>query len=100
MAALSENESARARKNASIFLQRLASVGQATVAEKLSTSESTVSRMKGKDLEEFSQVLALLGLKLVPDDMRCYKPEAIQAIFTLARMAMANTDPESLVWEE
>ena len=91
---------ARTRKNCSTILQRLASVGQTQVAQALSVSESTVSRMKEKELTELSKLLAVLGLKAVPEEMRCYRADAIDAIFTLARITVEKNDSQSLVWDE
>jgi hypothetical protein len=62
----------RARKNHTLILQRLASVGQSQLAQALGVSESAVSRMKDKELADLSKLLAVLGLKVVPLEMRCF----------------------------
>lgn len=91
---------ARTRKNLATILQGLASVGQSVVAQALGVSESTISRMKEKELPELAKFLALIGRKAVPVEMKCYRPDAIAAIFTLARMTVENNDAQSLVWDE
>lgn len=91
----------RARKNLTLILQRLASVGQVAVAEGLSVSEATVSRFKAEQAEQLCKTLAILGLKVVPEAMRCYKPETIAAIFHLAKAHFAEIEkPEQLAWDE
>lgn len=100
MAALSDQQLARSRKIASLILQRLSSVGQVQLAEALGSSEASISRWKTDQIEQCAKALAVLGLKVVPEDARCYKPDAIEAIFTLARMQVESADVQSLVWEE
>lgn len=99
MPALSEAQLGRSRKIAALILQRLSSVGQVQLAEALGSSEASISRWKTDQIDQCAKALAALGLKVVPEDARCYRPEAIEAIFTLARMQVENADPKSLVWE-
>lgn len=75
----------RSRKAYSLALQRLASVGQVNVAEMIGTSESTISRFVNTDLERSCQILAALGLKVVPIELRCYEPRKIAILMELAR---------------
>jgi hypothetical protein len=82
----------RARKFHALALQRVASVGQTSIAEQLQVSESTVSRFVSADLERACQVMSILGLKVVPIDMKCYPKDQIEAIFTLARASMNRVD--------
>lgn len=82
----------RARKFHSLTLQRVASVGQNEIAEQLQLSEATVSRFVSGDLERWCQVMSILGLKVVPIDMKCYPKDQIEAIFTLARASMNRVD--------
>lgn len=91
----------RARKNHTLILQRLASVGQVNVAKLLSVSESEISRFKSKDLDVVAQILSALDLKVVPNTMKCYEPDAIGAILTMAKKYMDGIqNPEQLSWEE
>jgi len=100
MAALSEDQLGRSRKIAALILQRLSSVGQVQLAEALGSSEASISRWKTDQIEQCAKALAVLGLKVVPADARCYRADAIEAIFTLARMHFQSADSESLVWED
>ncbi len=93
--------SERARKNEQALLRAVASVGQKTIAEALGVSEATVSRMKDGEFERFSRLAARCGLKLVPVEMKCYRPESIAAILTLAQERMDEIKtPDQLVWDE
>lgn len=85
---LSSASAERSRKFHTLALQRVASVGQNHIATQLQVSEATVSRFVSADLERACQVLAALGLKVVPQDMKCYPKDEIDAIFTLARASM------------
>lgn len=78
----------RARKNAASILRRLARYGQATVAAELGVSESSVSRWKGDgEVDRWSRLLALLGLKVVPIDWRCFPPEHVDWLLLGNRIA-------------
>lgn len=85
MKPVSASVNERSRKAHSLVLQRLASVGQGTVAEMIGTSESTISRFVNTDLERSCQILAALGLKVVPIELRCYEPRKIAILMELAR---------------
>ena len=101
MASLSPAQQESARKIGSSILKRLASVGQVHVAQSLGVSESTVSRWKDKEIEETAQFLAVLGLKSVPADYKCYDPKSIDALLTLAKERMAQLEsPDQLKWED
>jgi len=91
----------RAKKNLTLIFQRLASVGGATVAEKLNVSESTVSRWKSEGAEQCARILAELGLKIVPEHVKCYEPKQIEAILALAKARLERIETtEQLVWED
>lgn len=101
MAALSPTPPESARKIATLILQSLAKVGQNEVAQVLNTSDSTVSRLKG-DVPHFAGMLAHLGLKVVPVEMRCYDEKTLASILELARQRMAQLQtPQQLAqdWE-
>ena len=100
MPALSTDQQGTARKNASSILRALASVGQVHVATALGVSESTVSRWKDKEIDEMGQFLAVLGMKAVSANYKCYDPKSIDALLTLAKERMAQLEtPEQLNWE-
>jgi len=91
----------RARKNEMAILRGLAQAGQRRVAECMGVSETTVSRMKEAEIGRVGRLLAACGLKAVPVTMRCYRPESIQALLTLAQERLAQIEtPEQLVWDE
>lgn len=83
-----------ARKSQSQILQRLSSVGQKPVADALSVSEATISRMKGEGLESFTALLGALGLKVVPADNKCYSPDYIEHLHYFAKRGMEEAKPE------
>lgn len=92
----------RARKATSIVLQRLSPDGtQRNLAQVLGVSEATVSRMK-EHVEPTMRLLAQLGLKIVPIEMKCYAPREIDAMFILAKANMnrAETVDDVLRWDE
>lgn len=64
-------------------------------------SETLVSRLKsGGDIEQFSKILALLDVKVVPVSLRCYDPKEIDALLTLATRRLNGMDqPDELEWE-
>lgn len=76
-------------------------MGQATFAQELGTSEATVSRWKSEQLEHCAKALAILGLKIVPIEMRCMDPKKIGAILELAKSHLAEIQgPEGLSWDD
>lgn len=90
-----------ARKIESSLLQRLSSVGQVTVARAMDVSESTVSRLKDGQITVVSQLLAALGLKLVPHDFKVVDPVRAQAMYTLYEAAISRmNNPADLLWED
>lgn len=88
MNAASPTTDERARKNLTTILQGLARVGQTSAAEAMKVSESTVSRMKDSDLERLAALLAVMGLKVVPVQFKCYRPDDIEPYIQLARQHM------------
>ena len=100
MEALSGDIHERSRKNHSALLQGLSRAGQVRVASALEVSESTVSRMKG-DFQQLSKLLAACGLKVVPSEYKCAKPEMIEAALIFARAALEQTSKDnSLIWDD
>ncbi len=97
-----------AQKTEAVILQRLASLGQVTVAQRLGISESKVSRFKDKQaghdesfIVECCNFLAALDLKGTPKGYKCYKPDILQAMLTLAKAQMEQTSSiESLQFED
>lgn len=85
-------------KNQAAILRALAETGLKPVAEALHVDESTVSRMKepGGQVGRFAAMAAALGLKLVREDEETYRPEVMQALHTLAALAL-EVSPELVV---
>lgn len=87
MSELSRTPSERSRKAYSNVLQAMQDPGtQRNVAQVLGVSESTVSRTKTEKLEDAITLLYHLGFKVVPQDMRCFPSDYVQALHALARM--------------
>jgi hypothetical protein len=93
----------RARKNEKTVLNAVSKVSGKTVAERMESSETTVSRFKNGDLAEWAAFLACAGLKVVPVSMKCYPGQIVDAMFTLAQHnvmrikdvnELAEDDPE------
>lgn len=100
MPTLSADQLGMTRKNNSAILRALASVGQVRVAEALGVSESTVSRWKDKEIDETSQFLAVLGVKVVDESYRCIDHKTLGAILHGHRMWVASIEsPEQLTWD-
>lgn len=101
MAESSAAVDALARKIEREVLRRLASVGQARIAEQLGVNESTVSRWKDGDIARWARFLALLGLKATPQEYRCYDEQTLAAMFTFAKQRMDQLQGvDQLVFED
>jgi hypothetical protein len=90
MTLVSQHLSERARKIESLILSRLIELGQVNVARESGLHESKVSKMKGEVIEEFSRLLAALGLRIVRHDRKCYRAEQLQALFVLAKFCVED----------
>jgi hypothetical protein len=101
MTAVSPTPIERARKATSVILRAMQDPGrQVAIATAMGVSESTVSRMKNDQLEQFCLLLAHAGLKVVPIEMQCFPADKVQALLTLARDHLAAIErPDQLVWE-
>jgi Ran GTPase-activating protein (RanGAP) involved in mRNA processing and transport len=101
MAAILPAPNERARKNERAILQALASRGQVAVAESLNVSESTISRMKEGEITRMSVLLSALGLKVVPIELKCYRPRDIEMLMHGARSYFERLEgPEQLEFDE
>lgn len=99
-AALNEKQSERARKNLASIFKGLSNIGQVTVAKALSISEATVSKMKSDDLPTLAEMLAVCGLKVVPETYQCYEPKVIDAILALAQDRLGRVhNSHELEWD-
>jgi hypothetical protein len=88
----------RARKNESIILGEISRVGLDSIAVAVQRDTSTISRWKDAEIHRLATLLAVCGLKVVPETMRCARPEVIEALETLSRVAI--NQQHSLVWDD
>ena len=102
MNASSPTTTERARKSQSVILRAMQEPGRQTAAATcMGVSESTVSRMKSEQLEQFCLLLAHLGLKVVPVAMQCFPEDKVQAMLTLAKGHLASIErPDQLHWDD
>lgn len=97
---LDQDQTVRARKNMALLMQRLASVGNAPVALAVGCDESTISRMKPEKFKELAQILAVLDLKVVGSEMKCFNEKEIGAILHLAKSKLSEVESvEQLEWD-
>lgn len=91
----------KARRYAAIVLQRVQrDAKQAALAVAMGTSDSTISRLLSEHLDRLCLVIAHAGLKVVPEEMKCFPPEEVQALLTLARGRLAQVENvEQLSWD-
>lgn len=85
----------RSRKNQATILQAISRTGQQVAADCIGTSVSTVSRWQSSDgtamgLEQIATLLAAIGLKVVPVEMKCFPAHEVAALFTLAKAHLAR----------
>lgn len=93
-----------AAKSGKLFFARLRSQGNEAVSNILKCSEGTVSELSGKDKYKFNfnslcELLARMGLKIVPAEYKCYNPDDIERIMYFAKRGMESMNPESLEWD-
>lgn len=83
-------------------LQRLQEPGRAmAIATAMGISESTISRLKNDHLSSMCELIAHAGLKIVPVEMKCYPPEKIDALLTLAKAHLASIESaDEMVWDD
>lgn len=82
------------RKCEAAILRALASVGQKAAGEAIGKSETWVSRWKSEDLKSCADLLAALGVKVVPADHMCYSAEYIAHLHYFAKRGMDEAKPE------
>ena len=96
------NKPGLARKNEALILKALASFGQARLAELMGVSESLISRQKSEGhLAKTAEMLAHLGLKVVPERMQCFDPEYVEHLRALAQLGLRQPSADQVLeWEE
>ena len=88
------------RKIQTQILHRLASVGQVHAADAICKSETWVSRFASDHLKSCADLLAALGLKVVPAEHKCYDPEHVAHLQYFAKLGMQQEQAPVLEWEE
>lgn len=93
-----------AAKSSKLFFAKLRSVGGEATSNILKCSEGTVSELSGADkyklnFHSMCELLARMGLKIVPAEFKCYNPEDIERIMHFAKKGMEAMNPESLEWD-
>ena len=84
MAEVSQDVRESARKIETLLRNALADMGQARVADKMNTSESTISRFKDSSIENFALFIAALNLNIVGKDQVVITKSDLQALRHLA----------------
>ena len=84
MAEVSQDVRESARKIETLLRNALAEMGQARVADKMNTSESTISRFKDSSIENFALFIAALNLNIVGKDQVVITKYDLQALRHLA----------------
>ncbi|MFU2050950.1 CII family transcriptional regulator [Bordetella hinzii] len=79
-----ENPMEASRKYLSQIMQRVATRGQKSLADKLEVSEATMSRFITNDLERACQLIAALGLQVCAKDIVAISRDDIQALERMA----------------
>lgn len=97
---LSPEQQERAHKNLAQIMRRLASVGNGPVALAVGCDEATVSRMKAEKFQQFAEIVAVLDLKIVPREMRCFNERDIAAYLHMAKRYMELIEGvDQLEWD-
>lgn len=88
----------RAQRGYTLFLQRMGNVKAKDIAVAMDLSDSQVSDIKTKKVEEALLLLAHVGLKCVPTEYRCVDPATFDFMTVTAKKLM-NAAPQ-LLWDE
>jgi hypothetical protein len=96
---VSENTPAdRARRAYSLFLKRIADHTQGDIAQAMGVQASRVSDLKNKDMAQCLEILAHVGLKVVPNEYVCMSRDA-HTFLTASHARIVKTAPQ-LLWGE
>ena len=86
----------RARRGASLFLKRIADRNQGDIAKSMAVAESKVSELKNKAMEDCLELLAHVGLKVVPVEYVCMSKDA-HTFLTASHARIVRVAPQ-LLW--
>ena len=102
MNSLSISPRERSRKAYAMVLQALSQNGTAVaIAATLGVSEATISRTKNDHCEQVLDLICALGLKVVPVEYVCVKPEVFNAVAVLSQAMVRQDDfVKQLSWED
>ena len=92
MSKLSNEQVAWSRNMQTQVLQALDRRGQADVASCIGVDSSTLSRLKDCHLTNLCNLMASVGLKVVPLDMKCYNPAKVELLYQLARDNLVKSE--------
>ncbi|WP_131667414.1 CII family transcriptional regulator [Psychrobacter pygoscelis] len=85
MKSLSPEQIAWSRNMQTQILQAVDKGCQKEIAEAIGVDSSTVSRLKEHHLATVCNLMAAIGLKVVPANMKCYNEQKIDILFRLAK---------------
>ncbi len=97
----SQTIAADALRIESKLLRAAEKVGNQAIASAIGKDESLISkwRAEGRFLQT-AQVLAACGLKVVPADAKCFKPEYVDSLLMLAKAHLDSMqDSQQLIWD-
>lgn len=86
----------RARASDSLFRKRMAEVNAGDVAQLIGWSDSKVSELKNKHMEDCLTLLAHVGLKVVDSNSRCMSQDAFNFLTESHRLVVQKAP--TLIW--
>lgn len=91
MSLVSNDPRERARKMESFILRRLQEPGrQVALSTAIGVSESTISRLKNEQLNNFCLVLAHLGMQVIPEDVLAVDEHLAASMLSLAQQGWSQ----------
>lgn len=88
----------RAQKAHSLFLQRIGKVKAGDIAKLMEMTDGQLSEIKNKKVEDALLLLAHLGLKVVPVEMRCMPLDAFVFLTSMHKRVVEKAP--ALIWED
>ncbi len=96
MSEVNGGRSERGRNIESLLFHAASRAGYTHIAAELRISDPTMSRLMSEHLSKFADMVAFLGLKLVPVSSKCFKPGEVEALQMFAKRGIdyLEEDPE------
>ncbi|WP_454869466.1 CII family transcriptional regulator [Pseudomonas gorinensis] len=94
---LSQDQTVRARKN---YRAEACIDGMCPWRLQWVATRPTISRMKPEKFEQFAQILAVLDLKIVPNEMRCFNERDIEMLIHASKRWMEHIHGVDQLQEE